>query len=588
MGDMNRPALRRSAAITAVGAVWFVVLTAALWSIDRYRENWDHDGWGRIALVTHVVSSVAAVVGGAFLISRRPRNRCGYIAVAVGLVLGSWLFVVFHVQDGDGWWLLLGPALVWSLRPLLFWLVLAYPIGRLDPASPRLWWLFLAGNTLTFLVWALTGSDDPTYPFDVFRDSTWTLLVFSTWWDGAALIWLTLILVVVQRRRSRFRTARARSMLNAAWYAALAATAADFLLVAHGPLRDLDTHGDGLTPFGTFIVTVDYLRWGLTVAILAIAARSSWPRAGTAPVVDLDAGALDATLRDSVVAALGDPSADVAFADGDAWIDANGSARDAPGRDRAATIVVRDGAPLAALEYDDAITAHPTLLDAAIIAIALQLETRTQAAQALEHERQLGDLARDMLEAEDRARQGLERDLHDGAQQALVGLSLQAALLARTNGSGSDNASAAGELADAVEGARSELLAIAHGRPPALLAERGLDGALGALVMTAGLPVRVIADPCTDLSDELQRVLWFVAAEAVTNAIKHAHAAGLELSLVRRAATVTLTVRDDGQGGVNGAPASLSARVREADGKLAVRSDVHGTVITATFAEVPA
>jgi signal transduction histidine kinase len=129
-------------------------------------------------------------------------------------------------------------------------------------------------------------------------------------------------------------------------------------------------------------------------------------------------------------------------------------------------------------------------------------------------------------------------------------------------------------------------LRIAAGRPPALLAERGLDGAIGALVLTAGLPVRVIADPCSDLPAPLQRAIWFTASEAVTNALKHAHAASLDLSLRRQDGTVTLIVRDDGRGGVDRPPAALAARVNEAGGRLAVESNGHGTLVRAEFTTV--
>ena len=64
------------------------------------------------------------------------------------------------------------------------------------------------------------------------------------------------------------------------------------------------------------------------------------------------------------------------------------------------------------------------------------------------------------------------------------------------------------------------LRTIAGGRPPALLAERGLDGALGALAATAGIPVTVDLDHANDLPDSLQRAVWFTASEAVTNALE--------------------------------------------------------------------
>jgi signal transduction histidine kinase len=124
---------------------------------------------------------------------------------------------------------------------------------------------------------------------------------------------------------------------------------------------------------------------------------------------------------------------------------------------------------------------------------------------------------------------------------------------------------------------------MATGRPPALLAERGLDGALGALAATAGLPVTVELDPCRDLPDRLQRAIWFTASEAVTNALKHAAAANLRLRLRASGDALVLTVADDGRGGVDRPPAALQQRVAEAGGRLDVQSDASGTVVRATF-----
>ena len=165
-------------------------------------------------------------------------------------------------------------------------------------------------------------------------------------------------------------------------------------------------------------------------------------------------------------------------------------------------------------------------------------------------------------------------------QQALVGVTLQVALAARNNGTATE------AIADAIDEARTELLRIATGRPPALLAERGLEGALGALVLTAGIPVCVHAEPCADLAPELQRAVWFTAAEAVTNALKHSEATALELSLRRAGGEVTLVVRDNGRGGVTDAPAALRTRVDEVGGALDVKSTPAGTVVRARFAEM--
>ena len=161
---------------------------------------------------------------------------------------------------------------------------------------------------------------------------------------------------------------------------------------------------------------------------------------------------------------------------------------------------------------------------------------------------------------------------------------MHAALAARGAATADDTARVARELADAIDETRAGLVAIASGRPPALLAERGLDGALGALVLTAGLPVAVEADSCADLPERLQRAIWFTASEAVTNALKHADASSLRLTLRRSASGIRLTVEDDGHGGVVATPQALAARVAEVDGTIAVSSNGFGTRVTVEFA----
>jgi signal transduction histidine kinase len=576
---------RSRAAITVAALTVPAVGVASVLS-DSYRWVWTHDAWAKPVFVMHLLSVAGAVWGGAFLVWRRPANRCGYVAIALGVVFGTWLVAVYLVPE-DGWWGMIPPILVWSLRPLLFWVVLAYPIGRLDRPGRRLFGAFLIAQIVVFAVVVWTWDEFSVSPWEA---ATWTYLTFSAWWDVGSLLWLTAIVVVVQRRRLRFRGAAAAPIMNASWIAALTATGADFVMVAQGPLRNLMTYGENsfATPYGMVLLLIDYARWGLVIAVLALAARRTWPREyAPGASVDIDAAALDKNLRDTLVRALGDPNADVAIADGKGgWVDGTGSTRTAPGTERAAAMVLRDGEPIAALEFDDDITAHPGLIDTGVTALALQLEARHQETLAAAREQELRGLARSVLDAEDRARRRLERDLHDGAQQALVGVTLQAALAARANGGGASGSGDAHELAESVDSARDELLGIASGRPPALLAERGLDGALGALVLTAGLPVRVQADPCGDLPDHLQRAIWFTAAEAVTNAVKHANASSLELSLLRASGTVTLTVCDNGRGGVDHAPSALSARVDEADGRLDIESGRRGTVVCARFTEV--
>jgi signal transduction histidine kinase len=578
---------RRALIVIVPGLVAFIAITVATLTAHRWHSEWQTDGWARPSLAVHLAAAATAVLAGAWMVWRRPANRCGPVAMLLGVVFAAWWFTFFRELQ-HGWWLVASVALVTALRPLLFWLVLAFPIGRLDRASRRVFAVLVVGAAAVFVASLLTKTDNTDYPKVLGRwsEAGWTWLVISAWWDVGALFAAAAVLVVVQRRRLRFRTL-GDHIGATAWWAAAVATGADFVLMGQGPLRGLQNHGDGVTPYGMVIQVIDLARWGLVVALLAYAARKAWPGVAavgdtSAPeVIEIDEAGIDDSLRDALARALGDPRADVAVRDaGSGWLDLAGRPRPEPGTGRAVTIVAHDGDPVAALEYDDELEIHPAVVDAAVAALALQLESARQLALARNREAELRRLGRDVLDAEDRARAQLERDLHDGAQQALIGLSLQAALFARADGG---TPAEAAEVADATDEVATMLLTIATGRPPALLAERGLDGALGALVLTAGVPVTVEIDRCDDLPVEMQRAVWFTTSEAVTNALKHARASRLQVTLRRTTTDVSVTIADNGHGGVGTPPASLSRRVANGGGALHIESNGTGTLVSATF-----
>jgi signal transduction histidine kinase len=579
----GRPYPFRRWAIAVLGSAALAAVVVALLTAKRWHDAWRDDALVRPILVAQLLATGVAVGAGIWMTWRRPRNWCGPLAIALGVLFGVWFVGYFGLPD-HGQWRNVSPTLVLALRPLLFGLVLAFPIGRLDRVSRRALLVVVAGAVAMFVVFAGTRGTDPAWPsvYGRWDEATWTLLANSAWWDVGGLFVAAAVLVIVHRRGLRFRGLDG-GIGATALLAAVVATGADFVLIGSGPVRDLGSHGGRLTPFGTAVQLVDYLRWGAVVALLAVAARRAWPADGsTGGAFELGEAGVGEPLRAGLAKAIGDPSADVAVRDASArWLELAGNPRNEPGVDRAATIVTHESEPVAALEYDDALSAHPAVIGAAVAALALELESARQLALARSRERELRQLARDVIAAEDAARRHLERDLHDGAQQALVGVTLQAALAARRDADA--DPAAVAQLATAVDEVIATLHSIASGRPPALLVERGLGGALGALASTAGVPVTVDLDHADDLPGPVQRALWFTASEAVTNALKHARASHLRMTLRRMSDHVTLTVADDGVGGVRQAPAALQARVDDACGGLAIDSDGSGTVVRARF-----
>ncbi len=195
-----------------------------------------------------------------------------------------------------------------------------------------------------------------------------------------------------------------------------------------------------------------------------------------------------------------------------------------------------------------------------------------------------------LVQAGDRERHRLERDLHDGAQQRLVSLGMALRLAQRQLGRGPLEKSpvdvhglldqSVAELGTAV----AELRQIAHGLRPSSL-DDGLPAALDALAQNVTVPIRVEVST-GDLPDDLATTAYFVACEAVTNATKHADAATIAVKVGRQNGHVTVRVEDDGRGGAAPKPGSglagLADRVTALGGSLAIHSPGgRGTVIEA-------
>ena len=183
-----------------------------------------------------------------------------------------------------------------------------------------------------------------------------------------------------------------------------------------------------------------------------------------------------------------------------------------------------------------------------------------------------------LVAAQDAERQRLERDLHDGAQQRLVGLAL-ALRLAREQLDGSEPAGVAAQLDAAIDelgSATAELRDLARGIHPALLTTRGLEPALTALAGRAPVDVTVDVDVARRLAPELESAAYFVVAEALANVARYARAQRVVVTVACAGGRLHVEVGDDGVGGARPGPGSglsgLADRVAALDGELEVDS----------------
>jgi signal transduction histidine kinase len=197
-----------------------------------------------------------------------------------------------------------------------------------------------------------------------------------------------------------------------------------------------------------------------------------------------------------------------------------------------------------------------------------------------------------VISAADRERRRIERDLHDGAQQRLVGLAVKARLAREL--AEQDPGSVVGvldELGLEIEDAIDELRALAHGIFPPVLAERGLHGALVGVGRLAGLPVEPTIETDARYAPEVEAAVYFCCLEALQNAAKHGGGATrAHLSLAEIEGALVFEVRDDGPGfdprsSRSGAGlTNMADRLGAIGGRLRVESTLGGgTRVTGTI-----
>ena len=182
-----------------------------------------------------------------------------------------------------------------------------------------------------------------------------------------------------------------------------------------------------------------------------------------------------------------------------------------------------------------------------------------------------------VIEAGDAERRRIERNLHDGAQQRLVALSLLLRMAEKKLGAGDSDAlqlltKATAELADA----QQELRELARGIHPAILSDRGLGPALEMLARRAGLPVELCAELDHRLPRTIEAAAYYIVAEALTNTSKHACASRVRVHVRHANGTALVEVADDGLGGADPPNGSglrgLADRVEALGGTLELES----------------
>ncbi|MEW1587444.1 sensor domain-containing protein [Micromonospora vinacea] len=208
--------------------------------------------------------------------------------------------------------------------------------------------------------------------------------------------------------------------------------------------------------------------------------------------------------------------------------------------------------------------------------------------QLVEEAARLAQTRRRVVDAQAAELRRIERDLHDGAQARIVAAGMTLALASRKLPSGATAASDVDLARRQLDDALTELRRLVRGIHPPILTDRGLHAAVAALAGDSPLAVEVRGDPEERYPPAVESAAYFVIAEGLANAGKHAEARTCVVTLVRGAGTVTVTLADDGQGGADPAGSGLDGlrrRVEALDGVLTITSPLGGPTVLS--AELP-
>jgi signal transduction histidine kinase len=502
------------------------------------------------------------LIAGSIAWLRRPANPVGpvMLATAVAICLS---FLLLHPEPFVRRLAGLSGSIA---NVLVVWIMLAAPAGRLAPGPGR--WV-LAAFTVVVVLGAFV--DD--------------LTVRRVIWAAGVAVSLTLAAVVIKRWVDA--SGPARRSLAPIVVAGVTAALVHALDFAAGVLLIQVTPGTPL--YAADVVSRTLVPYGFLIGLL----RLRIARGAVADlVVELGDTPPPDRLADALSSALGDPDLEVLY-----WSPSIGRYSDRHGKPvdldqltpgRAVTHLERDGRPLAVLVLDPALAEDPGLVPAVAAAVRLAVDNERLAAEVRSQLDEVRASRTRIVEASDAERRRVERNLHDGAQQRLVALSL-ALRRAQTQ----LPADAGPELADTLavasvqlRDALAELRELARGIHPAILTEAGLAAALRSLVRDSPVPGTARIDLPDGIAESVAAAAYFVAAEAIANVAKYADATKLEVEADIEDDELRVAITDDGRGGADPTRGSglqeLHDRVAALDGRIEIRSPAgQGTSIVA-------
>ncbi len=520
-----------------------------------------------------VISTLAAWISASYVLcgllawSRRPESRFGPLMVVAGFVS----FASTLSWTSNDLTFTVGQALD-LLPPVLFLHVfLAFPSGRLSGRFERALVAAAYATALSLeLVRMAFGGFGPSNLLELAPSAAVGEQVLRVQLVLVSAFCLTGVgVLAVRRLRAGRPRRRSLALLIDAFALALVMIAFLFLSAAFGgpavaQIRWATFAALGLAPLAFLL--------GLLHSRLARSAAGEL-------LVELRDDPEPADLRDALARALRDPSLTLAYwlPEFEAWVDRDGHQVRLPTAEsgRATTPIDRDGGHVAVLVHDPSLEDEPELLAAVSAGAAIALEHGRLHAELRARLGELRGSRARVIEAGQKERQRLERNLHDGAQQRLIALSLDLGLLEeRLTDDDADAAARLHAARDEIALSLGELRDVARGLHPAVVSGHGLAVALESLAAHAPVPVRLTVALDGRLHERLEVAAYYVVSESLTNVGKHARATSVTVDVGRVNGHVVVEVVDDGVGGADTERGSglrgLADRVESLGGRVRV------------------
>jgi signal transduction histidine kinase len=546
---------------------------------------WLWQGYGRAPWPDALSSTsvgVCFVTAGMVAWRLRPRSRTGPWMVCLGLVLltenlNNGLMLSAEMP-GRALTVLSGVPADWLKYVIGAYVLLGYPSGRLTAVTDRrvvvtAYVVFSVGAALLLVtktpVPLCDGWCGPS-PVQVVADAGLYLGIRSALLVGC-LVLAGVVLTLLGRRMMQ-SSPRQRRVLGFM----IGAAGATIVLIAASNLTLLSVYaGTGNPEVGTLLGLV--AGWAAVAALPgAFLVGLLRERLAFASVGSL-VGKLEHVAADTVEVELGkalrDPTLRVAFPIGSGLLDSNGRSCEVP-PDGSRSVTPLGDPPVALILHNPELSDDRELLAAAAAAARLALENARLHAEVRAQLAEVRASRQRITAAADAERQRLERDLHDGAQQRLLGVGMAlGALRGSVAEAGQDLID---ELERELRAAIRELRDLAHGIRPAVLTDQGLPAAVAGLARRAGIRVALDIRVTARVDHVIEATAYYVVSEALQNIVKHAGGAAARLCLAHKPGWLILDVADDGPGGasmrVGTGLRGLADRVEAVGGRFKVQS----------------